>query len=233
MRIEVLEYRAFFERKWSGVLIGPLFGELSQWHGVTHLRARLLGPAGKQVGYWSAKGEQSAINTFGYATADEVLKKSFERAMSQVLEGLMGVTAEAPFVAASPSSPATLESGHRFATGDQYSWILGSWETVDRKSGGVDGVLRMEFKQEGLQVKWRMVRKGWMAGVLTDQEASGSVTRMSDSGIELGGKYDSSNPVNVVGQPVRYTLFGDRDILSGHEVGSDGTHLPLVLKRVR
>lgn len=91
----------------------------------------------------------------------------------------------------------------------------------------------MEFKQEGQQVRWRMVRKGWVAGVLTHQEASGSVTRMSDSGIELGGKYDSSNPVNVVGQPVRYALFGDRDILSGHEVGSDGTHLPLVLKRVR
>ena len=92
---------------------------------------------------------------------------------------------------------------------------------------------RVEFKQDGPQLKWRMVRKGWMAGVLTDQEGSGSVTRMSESGIELSGKYDSSNPVNVVGQPARYSLVRDGDTLRGYEVVSDGTQLPLVFKRVR
>ena len=91
----------------------------------------------------------------------------------------------------------------------------------------------MEFKQDGIQLKWGMVRKGWTAGVLTDRESSGLVTRISESGIGLSGKYDFSNPVNVVGQPARYSLVRDGDTLRGYEVVSDGTQLPLVFKRAR
>ena len=101
------------------------------------------------------------------------------------------------------------------------------------KSGIVDGVTRVEFVQEGPQLRWRMVRNGWMAGVLTNQEASGIVTRISESAIELSGKYDFSSPVNVVGQPVRQSFVHEDDTLRGSEVTSDGTARPLVLRLVK
>jgi hypothetical protein len=174
-------------------------------------------------------------NNFDGEILQDLLNRAFAEFVRKVATdadiraGLQRVpVGETPSLAARSPSPATLDVG-----GTQYSWILGSWETIARKSGRVDGVARVEFKQDGIQLKWRMVRKGWMAGVLTDQEGSGSVTRISELGIELSGKYDSSNPVNVVGQPARYSLVRDGDTLRGYEVVSDGTQLPLVFKRVR
>jgi metalloendopeptidase OMA1, mitochondrial len=125
------------------------------------------------------------------------------------------------------------QSARRPSIAEQQSWILGSWQLVEGKSGIVEGFGRFEFRREGTQVKWRMVRKGWMLGAQTDQEASGSVDRMSDSTVDLTGKYDSSNFGNVVGRPVRQSFSREGDRLSGSESAEDGTRAPLMLRRAQ
>jgi len=191
------------------------FSTESRWGRRAHISAivRLRVPGGGIVVEKEIKADASGYNAnnFDGEILQDLLNRAFAEFVRKVATdadiraGLQRVpVGETPSLAARSPSPATLDVG-----GTQYSWILGSWETIARKSGRVDGVARVEFKQDGIQLKWRMVRKGWMAGVLTDQEGSGSVTRISELGIELSGKYDSSNPVNVVGQPARYSLVRD------------------------
>jgi hypothetical protein len=112
------------------------------------------------------------------------------------------------------------------------SWILGGWEAVGGRTGSVGGVTHVEFEQDGVGLKWKMSRKGWLSGVQTTLEASGLVSRRSESGLELIGKYDSSNPINMVGQTVRCSLVRDGEALRGYEITGDGTRVPIILKSV-
>ena len=220
------------------------FSTEARWGRRAHISAivRLRVPGEGVVVEKEIKADASGYNAnnFDAEILQDLLNRAFAGFVRKVATdpdiraGLHRVpVGETPSFAAASPPAATRDSPHHRAAGTQDSWILGSWETIAGKSGSVDGVAQVEFRQDGQQLKWRMVRKGWMAGVLTDQEGSGSVTRISESGIELGGKYDSSNPVNVVGQPARYSFVRDGDTLRGYEVVSDGTQLPLVFKRVR
>lgn len=111
-------------------------------------------------------------------------------------------------------------------------WILGSWEAEEDQSGLVEGISRFTFWHDGVQLRWRMARAGWLSGVYTRQVASGTVGKISDSEVELYGKYEITNLVGV-GQSVRHALTRDGERLRGYESTSDGTQLPWSLRRVR
>lgn len=113
------------------------------------------------------------------------------------------------------------------------AWILGQWDSLAGMSGSVDGLAHFAFRREGSEIKWMMTRSGWLTGVQTTQKASGSISKITESDLELVGKYDSSNLGNVAGQPVRHSFIRDGDNLKGYEVADDGTQSSLSLKRVR
>lgn len=123
------------------------------------------------------------------------------------------------------------QSEPRPPTSEQHSWILGSWQAMEGMSGIVEGAGRFEFRRDGTQIKWRMVRNGWFSGVQTNQEASGSVGRISESSAELIGRYDVSNLGNVIGRPVRQVLTRDGDILRGYEAANDDMQSVLWLRK--
>lgn len=110
-------------------------------------------------------------------------------------------------------------------------WILGRWTTFERRSGSVEGTGEFEFRREGAELKWQMVRTGWFSGVQTTQIASGSVRSISESAVELRGKYESSNLGNVAGRPVEHSFTRSGNTLRGYEAASDGTQSLLSLRR--
>jgi hypothetical protein len=110
-------------------------------------------------------------------------------------------------------------------------WILGKWDTMAGMSGSVDGVGHFDFRRDGSDIKWTMIRNGWFSGVQTTQKASGFILKISESKVELVGKYDFSNLGNVAGQSLRHSFTRDGDRLNGYERDDDGTESSLVLKR--
>jgi hypothetical protein len=143
----------------------------------------------------------------------------------------------APFVLPPTPGPLRLSEGESSRPKRQVDlaqvWILGRWETFERRSGSVDGVAQFEFRQEGAELKWRMVRRGWLAGVQTTQTASGSVASLSESAVELRGTYESSNLGNVIGTSVQHSLSRQGNSLRGFEATSDGRQSLLSLKRAQ
>jgi hypothetical protein len=115
----------------------------------------------------------------------------------------------------------------------QHLWILGVWESFPGTGGITDGVARVEFTRDAGAIKWRMTRNGWVGGVKTVQEASGTATNPSESSLDLEGKYRVSNPGNLVGQPLRQSLTLRGDMLHGYELRNDGSGWPVVLRKVR
>ena len=114
---------------------------------------------------------------------------------------------------------------------EQPAWILGAWQAEEGKSGIVEGTGRFDFRRDGAELRWKMRRAGWLSGIRTTQEASGTVVRISETTAELTGKYHSSN-VGGVGQIVRYSLTLDGDRLQGYELSEDGTQSAWSLRRV-
>jgi hypothetical protein len=112
-------------------------------------------------------------------------------------------------------------------------WILGKWKTFEHRSGSVEGVAQFEFRQEGTELKWRMVRRGWLSGVQTTQVASGTVESLSEGSVELRGTYEYSNLGNVVGTSLQHSLSHHGHDLRGFEAASDGRQSLLSLKRVQ
>jgi hypothetical protein len=215
------------------------FSTESRWGREAHVSAlvRLRGPGGGVVVAKKIKAVVSGynLNNFDTDILESLLNRAFAEFVRKVATDpdIRKELQRLPVVKLPPSSAESTSPTASSASDPVDSLILGSWETVGGRVGGVDDVTRVEFKQEGRQMKWRMFRKGWLTGVLTAQEASGLVRRTPDSGIDLNGKYDFSSPVNIVGQPVHYWFVRDGDILRGHEIVADGTRLPLMLKKVR
>lgn len=213
------------------------FSTESRWGREAHVSAvvRLRVPGG---GVIVSKEINAAVPGYNLNNFDtEILESLLNRAFAEFVRkvatdsDIRQALRRLP-VAQLPSSPTqSVSSKASFTSDTRYSWILGSWETA--VGGAADGTMRVEFKQDGPQIKWRMLRKGWLAGVLTEQEASGVLRQTLESGIDLNGKYDFSKPVNVVGQPVHCSFVRDGDILRGYELVTDGTQRPLVLKKVR
>ena len=151
-------------------------------------------------------------------------------------------SADAPLASGVPSTPPVSAKGALEAkaapspppTGGRQYWILGTWEAEDDKSGVVEGIAKFDFWHDGVQLRWRMLRAGWLSGVHTRQVASGTVSKISDSMVELHGKYEITNIVGV-GQTVRHSLArdGDGDRLRGYELTNDGMQLPWLLRRIR
>lgn len=143
----------------------------------------------------------------------------------------------APFVLPPTPGPLRLSEGESSRPKRQVDraqvWILGKWETFERRSGSVDGVAQFEFRQEGTELKWRMVRRGWFSGVQTTQTALGSVESLSESAVELRGTYESSNLGNVIGTSVQHSLSRQGNSLRGFEATSDGRQSLLSLKRAQ
>ena len=111
-------------------------------------------------------------------------------------------------------------------------WILGKWQTIEGISGGVDGAGQFQFQQVGAEIKWKMARSGWISGVQTTQTASGSVRKLTESVVELVGKYESSNLGNVEGHALKHSFVRDGLVLSGYEMADDSTQSRLSLKKL-
>lgn len=131
-----------------------------------------------------------------------------------------------PVVAAKPveAAPKHIEPSQE--------WIIGKWQTVEGRSGGVDGVGQFQFREDRGQIRWTMARSGWVSGVQTTQKASGSVRKMTDTTVELVGTYESSNLGNVEGHPLKHSLVRDGLGLTGYETGDDARQSALALKKV-
>jgi hypothetical protein len=220
------------------------FSTESRWGRRAHISAvvRLRAPGGDTLVQKEIKADASGynLNNFDAEILQDLLNEAFARFVRNIATdpdiraGIQRTRSREE--SSSPSSSTRQmapQSTNRPTVAEQASGLLGRWETVGGKSGIVDGVTQIEIVQEGQQVRWRMVRNGWMAGVLTNQEASGFVTQISESAIELSGKYDLSNPLNVGGQAVRQSFIHDGDLLRGSEVSRDGTLWPLVLRMVK
>jgi hypothetical protein len=137
---------------------------------------------------------------------------------------------------AAPPTPASPPASAPVApspAGVEHVWILGVWESFPGTGGITDGVARFEFSRDAGRIRWKMSRTGWVGGVKTAQEASGTVVDLSESSADLKGKYQVSNPGNLVGQPLQQALTRRSDMLQGYEFRNDGGQWPVVLKRVR
>lgn len=123
------------------------------------------------------------------------------------------------------------------------SWILGTWEGRHIAPTIPEDTTRFEFVDEDGVIKWTMDRKGQIRlrrstpGGDTVQngewQASGTVKRISQTAVELEGKYDRSSFPAVVGRAVVYELKGGPDALEGYLVGAQNVHFPISLRRVK
>jgi hypothetical protein len=58
------------------------------------------------------------------------------------------------------------------------------------------------------------------------------VKKLTESVVELVGKYESSNLGNVEGRPLKHSFVRDGLVLSGYETAEDTTQSPLSLKKL-
>jgi hypothetical protein len=141
----------------------------------------------------------------------------------------------APLVAFPPPSPVG-QTNERVSPANRQVdlaqvWILGKWETFEGRNGSLDGLAEFEFGQEGKEIKWSMERTGWFSGVHITQVAPGSVKKLSDSVVEVNGKYESSNLGNIVWTSVQQSFTRNGNNLRGWEAARDGTQALLSLRR--
>ena len=76
--LDIIEHRSYFT--------------LGNWHGSTHLRARLVAPGGQVSGPWEATGSAHRSNMFGYQTAKAVSQESYNAAIADLLSALNAIS---------------------------------------------------------------------------------------------------------------------------------------------
>jgi len=76
--LDIIEHRSYFT--------------LGNWHGSTHLRARLVAPDGQISGPWEATGSAHRSNMFGYQTAKAVSQESYNAAVADLMSALNAIS---------------------------------------------------------------------------------------------------------------------------------------------
>lgn len=112
-------------------------------------------------------------------------------------------------------------------------WLVGVWRGAHSGRNVSDDMARFEFKEEEGKIKWKMVRTGQIFGQRGEWEASGIVVKISESSVDLDGKYDWSNFPSIEGQPLKYSLTRSGDSLEGYGLGALNVPFPLSLEKVK
>ena len=114
-------------------------------------------------------------------------------------------------------------------------WILGVWE--GEHTGFVTTAqdsTRFTFIEDGGTIRWKMERKNTLGRYW---DASGTVTKIDESLVELVGKYDSTNTdsryLRVTDSPLRYSLRGDEATMQGQAIGANNSVFSVVLRRAK
>lgn len=134
-----------------------------------------------------------------------------------------GATSAAPAAASVPHGVSSSAS----------MWFLGAWEGVLQLAGSPDGSVRLILMQEPGGIHWRMATVEWMSGVQMTREASGLLIQLSETTIELRGRYTTSNIGNFTDQPLRQRLERRAEALHGAEVRPDGARATITLRRTQ
>ena len=114
-------------------------------------------------------------------------------------------------------------------------WLLGTWVGKHEGMTITSDEARFEFKEDGGVIRWKMDRKGVIRGRSAYWEASGTVTKVDESSVELDGKYDSTNMddryARRTGSPLKYSLVRIEDMLKGNALGATNLTIPVTLKK--
>lgn len=117
-------------------------------------------------------------------------------------------------------------------------WILGAWEGAHGPATYVrSDSSRFEFREENGKIRWTMVRSSTLANVYSqgpqEYEASGAVSKITDSSVEFEGAYDKATSFQTVGSPLKYSLTKKGESLEGFGIGKSNFAFTVVLKRAR
>jgi hypothetical protein len=111
------------------------------------------------------------------------------------------------------------------------AWLLGSWE-------GTEGTrtttyAKIEFSKQEDVIRWKWNRKSG-SGASFEADCEGIVTKLTESGIEMEGKYVYHTNLRHLGKPVKLWLNRADEVgMNGHAIGSDNATWPISLKKAR
>lgn len=136
--------------------------------------------------------------------------------------------------AAGQNTPTQSPDGGATPREPSNAWILGVWEGAHLGPGIASDTATFEFTREGGTITWKMTRSGVIGQTPIEAEASGVVTKLSETSAELEGKYDDQRTVaRARGQSVKYSLTRNADLLEGSALGVQNVYFYVSLKRSR
>ncbi len=114
-------------------------------------------------------------------------------------------------------------------------WILGVWEGAHGPANFIrSDSSRFEFREEDGKIRWTMVRSStFNYGGPQDFEASGEVSKITESSAELTGKYDKATSLQTIGSPLKYSLTKKGESLEGFGIGTNNYMFPVILKKAK
>lgn len=108
-------------------------------------------------------------------------------------------------------------------------WLLGSWEGTEGTQ--TTTYAKIEFSKQGDVIRWKWNRK---SGGAFEADCEGIVTKLTESGIQMEGKYVYHTNVRHLGRPVKLWFNRADEVgMNGHAMGSDNATWPISLKKAR
>jgi hypothetical protein len=103
------------------------------------------------------------------------------------------------------------------------SWLLGTWEGHHSSPVIHMDSSRFEFTAGPDGIRWTLSRRTTPRNWTGNLYASGLVRSLTESTVELEGRYDGFSEGRTAGAPLRYRLKRRGDSLEGDVVGREGT----------
>jgi len=101
-------------------------------------------------------------------------------------------------------------------------WLIGTWNGAHQNSRMtiLKDASRFVFSRDGDIIRWSMIRDSETRGLNGHMEAEGAVTKLSDSAVELTGRYTARSSLNeFVGRELVYKLRRSGNVLEGETFG--------------
>jgi hypothetical protein len=110
-------------------------------------------------------------------------------------------------------------------------WLLGSWDGTEGTRTDIQ--TRLEFSKSEEVIRWKWNRKRGHGGSF-EADCEGVVTKLTESGIEMEGRYVYHTNTRNQGKPVRLWLDRVGEMgMSGRAIGSDNATWPLSITKRR